>query len=149
MLQITDQAVNKVQLLASKREVGEDFHQVAREYSEDPQTARMGGDLGYHPISSLDRLGPQLKQALLGLKVGEVAPIVRAQDGYLILKLLGKREPGQRELEDPEVQQSVREELQNRRRQLLSAVFTEQLRVESRVENFLAQEILAEFQKAP
>ncbi len=109
----------------------------------------MGGDLGYHPASTLDRLGPQLKLSLLGLEVGEVTSVIRVPDGYMILKLLGKREPGQRELEDPEVQQSVREELQNRRTQLLSAVFTEQLRVESRVENFLAQEILAEFQKAP
>lgn len=144
-----DQASKKIQLLASKLEGGEDFLQVAREYSEDLRTARLGGDLGYHPASTLDRLGPQLKLSLLGLEVGEVTPVLRAPDGYMILKLLGKREPGQRELEDPEVQQSIRQELGNRKRQLLNAVFTEQLRNESRVENFLAQEIWAEHAGTP
>ncbi len=144
-----DQASKKIQLLASKLEGGEDFLQVAREYSEDLQTARLGGDLGYHPASTLDRLGPQLKQSLLRLQVGGVTSVIRAPDGYIILKLLGKQEPGQRELEDPEVQLSIRQELGNRKRQLLNAVFTEQLRNESRVENFLAQEIWAEHQATP
>ncbi len=67
----------------------------------------------------------------------------------MILKLIGKREPGQRELEDPEVQLSIRQELGNRKRQLLNAVFSEQLRSESRVENFLAQEIWDEYSATP
>ena len=144
-----DQASKKIQLLASKLEAGEEFLQVALDFSEDLQTARLGGDLGYHPASTLDRLGPQLKQSILRLNVGEVTSVIRAPDGYMILKLIGKREPGQRELEDPEVQMSIRQQLGNRKRKLLSAVFTEQLRSESRVENFLAQEIWAEYSATP
>ncbi len=144
-----DQASKKIQLLASKLEAGEEFQQVAREFSEDPRTAQMGGDLGYHPASTLDRLGPQLKLSILRLNVGEMTSVIRVPDGYMILKLIGKREPGQLELEHPEVQQSIRQALGNRKRQLLSAVFTEQLRNEARVENFLAQEIWAEYSATP
>ena len=47
------------------------------------------------------------------------------------------------------MQMSIRQQLGNRKRQLLSAVFTGQLRRESRVENFLAQEIWAEYSATP
>ena len=46
------------------------------------------------------------------------------------------------------MKQAVQEELQTRRQELLRAAFTEQLHNEARVENFLAQEILAEAPKA-
>ncbi len=110
-----DQASKKIQLLARKLEAGEEFQQVAREYSEHPGAVQTGGDFGYHPASALDPLGPDLKISLLALEVGEITPVIRVTDGYMILKLLGKREPGQRELEDPEVQQSIRQEIRNRK----------------------------------
>jgi peptidyl-prolyl cis-trans isomerase SurA len=144
-----DQASKKIELLASKLEAGEDFQQVAREYSEDPRTAQLGGDLGYLPDSTLDQLGADLKLALLGLEVGETTSVLRAPDGYMILKLQGKREPGQLAVDHPEVEQSIRVELENRKRQLLSASFSEQIRNDSRVENFLAQEIWSEFHETP
>ena len=142
-----DQALSKVNRLAGQLQAGENLQQLARDYSEAPQTARTGGDLGYQPVSSLERLGPSLGQALLKMKVGEVTPVIKTPEAFWILKLLGKREPGQQTLQDPEVAESIRGELQNRRQQLLTAAFSEQLNNQSRVENFLAQEILAGFQK--
>ena len=144
-----DQASKKIQLLESKLEAGEEFLQVAQEYSEDPRMAQLGGDLGYLPDSTLDQLGADLKLALLGLEVGEITSVLRAPDGYMILKLLGKREPGQLGVDHPEVEQSIRVELENRKRQLLSSSFTERLRNESRVENFLAREVWSEFHETP
>lgn len=141
-----EQALRKMQSLETRIQAGEDFQQLAREYSEDPQTAQMGGDLGYQPGSSLDRFGPAFKATILKMQVGEVTPVVRAEGGYWLFKLLGKREPGQQDLKNPEVQQSIREELQNRKQQLLSAAFSEQLHNEARVENFLTREILTSFQ---
>jgi peptidyl-prolyl cis-trans isomerase SurA len=143
-----DQAASKVRRLASELQAGADFQQLARDYSEDPQTARNGGDLGYQTVSSLERFGPSLAQTISKMKVGDVTPVIQTPDAYLILKLLGKQEPGQRNLQDPEVAEGIRGELQNRRQQLLTAAFSEQLANESRVENFLAQEILAGFQKS-
>src|SRR5207247_2476097 len=102
---------------------------------------------GYQPLSALDRLGPSLKDAILKMKVGEITPVIQTEDAFWMLKLLGKREPGQKNLQDPEVLASIREELKTRKQQLLSSAFSEQLRNESRVENFMAQEVLAGFQK--
>jgi peptidyl-prolyl cis-trans isomerase SurA len=143
-----DQAAAKIQRLASQAQGGGNFQQLASEYSEDPQSARTGGDLGYQPVSSLERLGPALKQAILKMNVGEITPVIQTEDSYWILKLLGKREPGQRSLQDPEVAEGIRAELRNRKQQLLTAAFSEQLQNASRVENYLAQETLAEFQKS-
>jgi len=142
-----DQAAAKVQHIAELLKAGQDFQQVAREYSEDPQTAREGGDLGYQPEASLQRLGPQLEQAILKMNVGDTTPVMQSQDGFWILKLLGKRSPGQKTLQDDEVNASIRDELRNRKQQLLMSAFSEELHNSARVENFLAQEIIAGFQK--
>src|SRR3990172_1724369 len=74
-------------------------------------------------------------------------PRAQPREGYRILKLLEKREAGQVQLSDPQVQQSIRSELTNRKQQLLSAAFSEQLHNEARVENLLAREILGQYQK--
>lgn len=142
-----DQALRKIEMLTGRLQAGDDFGQLAREYSEDPQTAQAGGDLGFQPVSALDRYSPTLKQTLMKMKVGDIAPVIRSADGYWILKLLGMREPGQRNLSDPEVKEGIREELRNQKQQLLTSVFVEQLHNEARVENFLARDLLAEFQK--
>jgi peptidyl-prolyl cis-trans isomerase SurA len=142
-----DQAIKKVQTLADQLKAGSDFAQLAREYSEDPQTAPSGGDLGFQPASSLDRLGPALKQAILKMNVGDTTPIIPAQDAFWILKLLGKRDPGQRTLQDPDVAESIKNELRSRRQQLLGSAFSEQLHNDAKVENLLAKEVLDVSQK--
>jgi peptidyl-prolyl cis-trans isomerase SurA len=45
-------------------------------------------------------------------------------------------------LNDPRVQQAIREQLRDRREQLLKAAYYETVRDEARVENYLAQEVL-------
>ncbi len=143
-----EQAVAKIQRITALAQQGGDFEQLAREYSEDSQTSRAGGDLGYQPISSLEHLGPSLKDAIVKMKVGDVTPVIQTEDAFWILKLLGKREPGQKTLQDPEVNESIHQELRNRKQQLLSSAFSEELHNEAHVENFLAREILSGVPKA-
>jgi peptidyl-prolyl cis-trans isomerase SurA len=138
----------KIRAAASRLQAGDDFGQVARQFSDDPQTAQAGGDLGYQPAAALDRLGAGPKAAVLRLPVGDVTPALTVPGGFLLLKLLGKREPGQLTLENPEVRHMVQQELQSRRDQLLRVAFTEQLHNEARIENFLAREVLAGSQPA-
>ena len=133
----------KIRTAASRLQAGEDFGQVARQFSDDPQTAQMGGDLGYQPAAALDRLGAGPKAAVLRLPVGDVTPVLTVPGGFLLVKLLGRREPGQLTLENPEVRHMVQQEMQSRRDQLLRVAFTEQLHNEARIENFLAREVLA------
>ncbi|MGH9581201.1 MAG: peptidylprolyl isomerase, partial [Terriglobales bacterium] len=123
---------------------------VAMNYSEDPQTANSGGDMGFAPESSL-RTGeePATRDTVLRLKPGEVSNIIpvvnprtRQVWGFRIIKLLAKEPAGQRELSDPRVQQIIREQLRERREQLLKAAYYETVRNEARVENYLAEEVL-------
>jgi len=144
------EARKKVQEIMNRLESGEDFATLAMNYSEDPQTASNGGDLGFAPESAL-RSGedPAIRDAVLRLKPGEttnlitiVNPRTRQVAGFRIVRLLAKEPAGQRELSDPRVQQVIREQLRERREQLLKAAYYEVVRNEAKVENYLAQEIL-------
>jgi peptidyl-prolyl cis-trans isomerase SurA len=140
----------KAQMIMNRLESGEDFADVASKYSEDPQTSGNGGDMGFAPESSLKSMAsqePATRDAILRLKPGETSGTLpvgsgRQVFGYRIVKLLGKEPAGQRDLSDPRVQQTIREQLRDRREQLLKAAYYETVRDEARVENYMAQEVL-------
>ena len=62
--------------------------------------------------------------------------------GFRIVKMISHETAGQRELKDPRVQQAIREQLRDRREQLLKEAYYETIRNESKVDNYFAQEIL-------
>jgi peptidyl-prolyl cis-trans isomerase SurA len=61
--------------------------------------------------------------------------------GYSIFKLIGKDAAGQRELTDPRVQQSIRQQLHDSRAQLLQAAYREILTDQAKIENFFAEQV--------
>jgi peptidyl-prolyl cis-trans isomerase C len=76
------------QVLA-KLQKGEDFAELAKKYSIDPQAAQSGGELGYHPKGTLM---PEYEEAASKLtKVGQISGIVRTKYGFHIIKLEGTR----------------------------------------------------------
>lgn len=119
----------------------EDFSQLAMDYSEDA-TASSGGDLGFIPESGLNKANPALKKAVLAMKPGEVSHPIPTNGGYTILKLIAKEAAGQRQISDPQVQQSIRDLLHSRREQLLQSAYLAETRDEAHVVNYLAREIL-------
>jgi peptidyl-prolyl cis-trans isomerase SurA len=143
------EAQKKVAALAQQIANGADFAQVAMDYSEDPATAGSGGDLGYVPESSLSQSDPALKRAVMELKPGQISGVITLRDSYRILKLVAKESPGQRELSDPAVQQSIRDNLRNRKEQLLRAAFLALARNNAKVTNYLAQEVVESAGKLP
>jgi peptidyl-prolyl cis-trans isomerase SurA len=68
-------------------------------------------------------------------------PGARAPAGYAIYKLIEKEPAGQRELNDPRVQQEIRQQLRDSRSQLLRAAYYEMMRDQAHVENHLAEQI--------
>ncbi|HZU24621.1 MAG TPA: peptidylprolyl isomerase [Bryobacteraceae bacterium] len=138
-----DQARRKIEMLNSRIRQGEDFAMLAQNYSEDPNTAPNGGDLGFIPESALQKVSPELQKAIDGMTPGQVTPPLHMQEGYRILKLISREPAGQRELNDPQVQQTIRETLFNRRDNLLQAAYYEVARDEARVTNYLAMGIAA------
>jgi len=144
-----EEARRKVQLLLERLRAGDDFNELARNYSEDPTSALAGGDLGYFPESALTQTEPALRSALQRMSVGEVAGPVRTREGYQLLKLVERNQPGQRDFSDTGVQKSIRERLQRQKRQLLEAAYVEQARSQARVVNYLARQILESHHVVP
>jgi len=120
---------------------GDDFASVAQNYSEDPDSAPNGGDMGFVPQSNLEKASPELRKLVDSLQPGTYSPPVRTQDGYRILKVITREPAGQRLLDDPSVQQTIRETLLNRKDQLLKAAYYEVARDEAKVVNYLASSI--------
>jgi peptidyl-prolyl cis-trans isomerase SurA len=142
------EAKKKVSMLLNRLESGEDFATVAMNYSEQPDTSATGGDLGFIPENSLQG-DKQAYEAINRLKPGQYTPPLPAADngthqvfGYRIIRLISKEPAGQRELNDPRVQQAIREQLRDRREQLLKSAYYESLHNSASVENYLADQIL-------
>ena len=131
-----EQAKNKVQALDPRLRQGEDFAMLAQNFSEDPNSAANGGDLGFIPQSALDQAGPEVRALILQLQPGQITRPVASQGSYRIFKIMSKEPAGQRELNDPKVQQRIRETLLNRKDQLLKAAYYEVARNEAKVVNY-------------
>ena len=136
-----DQARKKIEMLSARLKQGEDFAQLAQNFSEDPTSATNGGDLGFIPESALEKATPELRKAIEGATPGQITGALRTPEGYRIFKIFSKEPAGQRELTDPRVQQNIRETLLNRKDQLLRAAYYEVARDEAKVVNFLAQSV--------
>ena len=143
------EARRKCAALVEKLNGGADFTQLAMDFSEDPVTAATGGDLGYIPESALSQTDPALKKAVLALRPGQASGVIASRDSYRILKLIAREAPGQRELSDPQVQQTIRDTLRNRKEQLLRAAYLATARDEAKVVNYLARQVVESAGKLP
>jgi peptidyl-prolyl cis-trans isomerase SurA len=125
------------------KERGEDFAMLAQNFSEDPNTAPNGGDMGFIPESTLEKANADLRRMVMSLQPGAVSPIIHTQGDYRILKVITKEPAGQRDLNDPRVQESIRENLRNSADQVLRNAYYEVARNRAKVENYFAQSIVA------
>ncbi|HEY2461893.1 MAG TPA: SurA N-terminal domain-containing protein [Candidatus Acidoferrum sp.] len=143
------EAQRKVKMLMDRLNTGADFAQLAMDYSEDMNSATTGGDLGYVPESSLNQSDPLLKKTVMGMKPGQVSGPLALKDGYRILKLVTREAAGQRGISEPQVQQTIRDTLRNRKEQLLRAAYLAIARDEARVRNYLAEQVIEAAGKLP
>src|SRR5215475_9588738 len=67
---------------------GESFEDLARKYSSDP-TVSAGGYLGTFAIADLRK---EFQDGLSGLRPGDVSPVLRVNDDYVLLQLLKPEE---------------------------------------------------------
>ena len=80
----------KEKLLSLRERIigGERFSTLARIYSEDPGSARRGGELG---LASKSIFWPAFSDAAMALRPGTVSQIVETPDGYHIIEVLEKK----------------------------------------------------------
>jgi peptidyl-prolyl cis-trans isomerase SurA len=146
------EAERKAKMLEDRLNSGADFAELAMDYSEDPNTAATGGDLGYIPESSLNaaQTDQLLKKVVLSLKPGQVSqPILLKDTSIRILKLVAREAAGQRGVNDPQVQQMIRDTLRNRKEQLLRNAYLAVARDEAHVTNYLAMQVIETAGKLP
>ena len=81
----------KERLLAIRERIinGEKFSTLARIYSQDPGSARRGGELG---MASKSIFWPVFSDAAMSLKPGVVSQIVETPDGFHIIEVIEKKD---------------------------------------------------------
>jgi peptidyl-prolyl cis-trans isomerase SurA len=140
-----EQARKKVLMLEARLKQGEDFAMLAQNYSEDPQTSPNGGDMGFVPESALEKADAEIRRLVLGLTQGQVSAPIRSDGAWRILKMIAREPAGQREMNDPRVQQNARDTLRTRKEQLLRTAYVDACRNETRIVNYFAQSIAPGF----
>ena len=144
-------AKRKIQTIYNELRSGGDFGALAMQASDDANTASSGGDMGFVDESQL-RNDEAAYDALSKLKPGEITdplPVygsgsgpTRGVIGYAVYKLVSREPAGQRELNDPRVQQTIRQFLRESHAQLLKNAYFEVLHDQATVRNYYAEQIL-------
>lgn len=79
-----EKAKAKAQEVLSKARAGEPFEKLAETYSDDPGSAKQGGDLGFFGRGVMDKA---FEDAAFALEKGAVSDVVRSGFGFHIIKL--------------------------------------------------------------
>jgi peptidyl-prolyl cis-trans isomerase SurA len=142
-----EDARKKIQVIKGRIDSGEDFGELAANFSEDTRTNQNGGEMGFLPESQL-KSNPVVYAAITKLNAGQTTDIIPQIDptthkpvAYAIFKLISKDAAGQRQYDDPRVQQSIRQQLHESRAQLLQTAYREMLSDQAKVENFFAEQV--------
>jgi len=144
------EALKEIQTIHNRLESGEDFGALATQFSENPNSNQNGGDMGFWTETQL-HADPDIYNAVTRLKPGQITDSVPIYDspgpghkimGFAIYRLISREAAGQRELNDPRVQQSIRQDLRERKAQLLQTAYLDMLHNQATVRNYLADQIL-------
>jgi peptidyl-prolyl cis-trans isomerase SurA len=141
-------ALSKTQMLMERLKGGVSFGDLARDYSEDPETAPRGGDLGFVPLSALKTAPPPLRDAVLQLTPGSVR-VVSSGGAHTIVLLVAHEQAGQRDLTTPAVREGITSTLRGRKEQLLRAAYLTSVRSDAKVVNYLARRLTESQGKLP
>ena len=121
----TENELNEIRLRVVN---GEDFKDLADEFSEDPGSAKLGGELGW---LGKGVLAPEFEQTMLESETGELSDVFQTQFGFHFLEVLGTRNHDMtRELIEDRAYQMLYsrkydEELENTLRSMRAEAFVE------------------------
>lgn len=105
-----DALMSRIEELQQKLRDGESFEELAREHSDDPGSAKQGGDLGW--VATGEMVKP-FEDALFAMSVGEVSEVVETQFGLHLILLEDVRAPEIASLDDKrsEFEQELKQDL--------------------------------------
>jgi peptidyl-prolyl cis-trans isomerase SurA len=141
-------AAAKAQMLMDRLKAGASFSDLAASYSEDPESAPRGGDLGLVPISRLREAPPPLRDAVIGKEPGAVS-LVTVSGVHTLLLVVAHEPAGQRDPSMPQVRQRITDTIRGRREQLLRSAYLAAARSDAVVVNYLARRLVDSQGKMP
>jgi len=110
-------------LLEQARAPGADFGALARDNSDDPASAKRGGDLGFIGRGKMDR---EFEKAAFALaSPGDLSGVVRTSSGFHVIRLEERKPAGREPFEkvrDSMVEDLASREIRNRRRLATEAI---------------------------
>ena len=142
------EAQAKAQMLMERLKAGAPFAELAADFSEDPESAQRGGDLGFVPISSLRQVPAPLRDAVLNSQPGSVR-MVSIGGGHTIVLVVAKDTAGQKDPSMPQVKDAITQALRQRREQLLRTAYVNSLRNKANVVNYYADRLVEAQGKVP
>jgi parvulin-like peptidyl-prolyl isomerase len=128
-------------MLMERLKAGASFADLARGYSEDPETAPRGGDLGLVPLSRLEQAPPPLRAAVLGKNPGAVN-VAAAGGAYTLVLVVAHEQAGQRDLSTPGLKQNLTDSLKGRKQQVARAAYVAAARSDAKIVNYLARRLV-------
>ena len=114
---------------------GDNFPNLAQEYSLDKQSAAQGGDMGYFTADQVKQFDPDFAGATLKLKVGEYSQPVKSKYGYHIIMLTDLMKAGAA-LDSIGVKNQISEEMKKARQNQTFASLIDSLKVAAKIEKF-------------
>ncbi len=125
----TLQAKELADSLYGELQRGADFAELAKQFSADEESRKMGGELGWYPVA---QMSPEFKEGVRDLPIGQVSAPLRGPAGIHILRLLDKREERKVNLEDD--WDAIKDMLRRKKTNELVSQWVEKLRQEIYVE---------------
>jgi peptidyl-prolyl cis-trans isomerase SurA len=119
------QAVSKINEIYEKLKAGGNFSDLARQYSDDPNTALKGGDLGSA------RLRPELEERKMKLGLNQFSEPFQTTFGWHILKVTEVSGAATMEAAKPDLKRKIEKDS---RSQLSRQMLLERIRKENKVE---------------
>ena len=89
-----EEAEKKIRELLAQLKAGSDFAELAKQHSEDPGSANLGGDLGW---ANPGTFVPVFEQAMNELQPGQISEPFRSEFGWHVMQVLERRDDDQTE----------------------------------------------------
>jgi len=133
--EVTEEQVQLKKELAEqvweKLQAGEDFAQLAKQYSDDP-SAEKGGDLGYFRRGEML---PVLEEAALSLEVGGISPVLQTSFGFHLIRLTERRKHNPDN--SPQLKEEIKQAIYRQKTEEKLKKWLKKLRKEAKIKRML------------